>query len=132
MTPKAVAAGLAGLILSWMGYGRAQENSIQLPRPAAVIPGMPAVTPVAITAGGQRLLLNQAGVAVQYDSTSRSLSVNPPGWWIVNYPLTRIKGLEGLSAEEIGKMLFGVGAAQVRNWYIKTPGAPDSEPATPR
>ena len=107
-----------------------------LPLPALRVPDNPILTPTVITAGGQRLLLSQADVEVAYRPTgdrtgARALLVNRPGWWAINYPLTRIKGLEGKSADEISRLLFGKPASEIRNWYVKTPGEPAPEPPEP-
>ena len=93
---------------------------------------MPALVPTVISAGGQRLLLSDTDVEVRYDSATKSLVVNPPGWWVINYPFTRIQGLEGKSADQISQLLFGA-AREVRNWYVKTPEESElvSEPAAP-
>ena len=68
----------------------------------------------------------------RYDSATKSLVVNPPGWWVINYPFTRIQGLESKSADQISQLLFGA-AREVRNWYVKTPEESElvSEPAAP-
>jgi parallel beta helix pectate lyase-like protein len=109
----------------------APSASDAFPRPALTIARMPPLPATAITAGGQRLLLNQADVHVQYDASTNSLSVDRPGWWVINYPLTKIAGLNGRSADDISRQLFGVEAARVRNWYVRSAGRALSEPAAP-
>ena len=66
-----------------------------------------------ITAGGQRLLLNyfnnaynaadnpSAEVQVSFDSTTDQLVCNKPGWWVENFPLTQINGLQGETANQM-------------------------------
>ena len=107
-------------------------KNVPLPRPALQVAEMPALVPTVISAGGQRLLLSDTDVEVCYDSASKSLVVNPPGWWVINYPFTRIQGLEGKSADQISQLLFGA-AREVRNWYVKTPEESElvPEPAAP-
>ena len=86
MTGVMVLAALAGV-------GKAQDKPPRLPLPTRGIPDMPPLVPTVITAGGQRLLLGHTDVEVSYDG--RQLVVNRPEWWVINYPLTRIRGLEG-------------------------------------
>src|SRR5437763_1220451 len=81
-----------------------QPAARSLPLPAMSIVRMPQLPATAITARGQRLLLSQANVHVRYDSRNNSLSVDRSGWWVINYPLTKIAGLEGRSADEISRM----------------------------
>ena len=107
---------------------------LSLPEPK--VPENPPVAPTVITAGGQRLLLSATDVEVRYApqgglAGAQALVVNRPGWWVINFPLQRIGGLEGKSADEIARLLFGKQAAEVRNWYVKTPGEPATEPEAP-
>ena len=119
-----------------------------LPLPTPNIAPLPALQPTVITAGGQRLLLNYfnntynaandpaAEVQVSFDTATDTLVSNKPGWWVENYPLTQINGLQGLTANQIAGLLFGdTNAADVKNWYVYTPvdathPAP-AEPAAP-
>lgn len=110
------------------GRGLAEEKP-RLPLPARGIPEMPPMRPAVITAGAQRLLLAETDVAIEYDG--RKLVVNRPGWWVINYPLARIRGLEGRSDDAISRLLFGRPAAEVRNWYVKTLGPAAPEPGAP-
>ncbi|MBM4049249.1 MAG: DUF1565 domain-containing protein, partial [Planctomycetes bacterium] len=107
----------------------AQEKPPRLPLPTRGIPDMPPLMPTAITAGGQRLLLGYTDVEVAYDG--KELVVNRPDWWVINYPLTRIRGLEGRSADEISQRLFRKPASEVRNWHVKSRGAAPPEPPAP-
>ena len=107
---------------------------------------LPPLQPTVITAGGQRLLLNyfnnaynaahnpSAEVQVSFDSTADQLVCNKPGWWVENFPLTQINGLQGETANQIAALLFGAGetAADVQNWYVMTPvDATHPAPAEP-
>jgi len=108
----------------------------RLPLPALKVPDNPPLPPTVVTAGGRRLLLNHTGVEVAYKPAggtkgAPALVVNRPGWWVINFPLERIRGFEGKSADEIARILFGKPASAVKNWYVKTPGAPVDEPPEP-
>ena len=102
-----------------------------LPLPEPKIPDNPMFPPTVITSAGQRLLLGHTDVEVRYDRESRALTVNRPGWWVINYPLTRIAGLEGKSENEIAQLLFGKPADEIKNHYLRTVGAPANEPYEP-
>ena len=98
-----------------------------------------------ITAGGQRLLLNYfnnaynaahnpaAEVQVTFDSSTDTLVCNKPGWYVENFPLTQINGLQGDSADTVANLVFGAQhATDVQNWYIMTPvDATHPAPAEP-
>ncbi|NOZ19754.1 MAG: DUF1565 domain-containing protein [Planctomycetes bacterium] len=114
----------------------AEDAKKPLPLPALKVPESPVLAPAAITAGGRRLLLSEADITVSYRPTeeikdARALVVNRPGWWVINYPLTRITGLEGKSPDDIGRLLFHRPAAEIKNWYVKSPGPPPPEPPEP-
>lgn len=64
-------------------------------------------------------------------SGSNYLIVNKPDWWLINCPLTRIKGLEGKPVGDIAPLLFGRSLANLRNKYIKASGIPAPEPPPP-
>ena len=90
----------------------------------------PPLAPTVITAGGQRLLLSYFNdgpdptepVTVSFDFTTDKLVCNHPGWWVENYPLDQIGGLENLTEDQAAQLLFGVAsAADVKNWYVMTP-----------
>ena len=101
-----------------------------LPAPSLDLPAEPKIAPTVITAGGQRLLLNQTDVTVNFDPSTRRLTSNHPGWWIINYPLERIRNFDGPVAA-LSQILFDTPQEYVRNWYLKTPGTPTVEPAEP-
>lgn len=109
----------------------ADVSSSRLPLPAARVPVMPPLQPTVITAGGQRRLVNDCPVRVHYEARRKELIVSPCGWWVINYPLDRIEGLEGRSVDEISRLLFGRPRRQVRNWYVQTPGKAPVEPPPP-
>ena len=84
-----------------------------------------------------------AEVQVSFDSTTDTLVCNKPGWYVENFPLAQVAGLQNLSgyssdpADTVAKFIFGSNetAADVKNWYIMTPvdaahPAP-AEPAAP-
>jgi hypothetical protein len=84
-----------------------------------------------ITADGERRLLQEVTVAVSYDPES-GFVVEPAGWWVVNYPLERIVGTEGRTADEISTALLGRPAADVTNYYFYTaPGPGEKAPELP-
>jgi hypothetical protein len=68
---------------------------------------------------------------VRYDAAEKRLVADPAGWWLINFPLDRIAGLEGKGADEISHLLFGTSRSDVRNWYLKTPGPAPAEPPKP-
>ena len=76
-------------------------------------------------------MLNDTDVKVRYDPGRKALIVNRPGWWVINYPLNGIEGLEGKPADDITRLLFDQPSRDLRNWYVKTPGAPSTEPPPP-
>ncbi len=97
-----------------------------LPAPVPAIPALPPIPPTVVTAGGQRFLLADQPVVVRYDHGH--LTSNRPGWWLINYPITAIQGLEGKSIEQMSQMLFHQPSRNLRNWYLNTPGTPTPEP----
>ncbi len=101
----------------------------ELPLPGLKIPDSPVLRPMVITAGGQRLLLNHTDVRVAF--AKGKLFVNRKGWWVINFPLSRIEGLQDRSADDIAMLLFNKPTATVKNWYFMTPGQPAPEPAAP-
>lgn len=123
----------AFLVLAAMFSAEGQEKAAPLPPPGRNIPDMPPLAPAVITSGGQRLLLGETEVEVRYDG--KKLTCSRPGWWVINYPLNRIRGLdgetEGKTADEISRTIFGKPAAEVRNWYIRTAGPSGPEPPPP-
>jgi parallel beta helix pectate lyase-like protein/uncharacterized protein DUF1565 len=128
ITVKGAIVVVLACLLWTVQHGYPQEQPVWLPRPGTYVAEPPPLVPTVITAGGQRRLLNDTDVEVRYDAQRKRLFVNRPGWWIINYPFTRIKGFESKSADDIAQQLFGKTARQVRNWYIKTPGEPGPEP----
>jgi len=128
MSANSLMKQLLFVVLSF-GVGRA-EDIPRLPLPLFGIPEMPKLSPTVITAGGQRLLLEDTAVEVL--SASGKLKVNQSGCWVINYPLTQIKGWERRSPDEISRQLFRRPAADIRNWYIKSPGSPSVEPSAPK
>ncbi len=122
---KGVAWWCAAVLAGWA----AAEEKPRLPLPRRGIPEMPALLPSVVTAAGQKLLLSQTGVTVAY--ADGALRVTPSEWWVINYPLTRIRGFEGESADAVSERLFGVRASGVRNWYVRSPGIAPAEPEAP-
>jgi hypothetical protein len=131
MMAKKIAVAVLVLVLSAVLHGYSQGGNAPLPQPRLHVAELPALVPMVITAGGQRRLLSDTTVEVRYDASRKSLVVNRPEWWIINYPLTRIKGLEHKSANDIAQLLFGRPVHMVRNWYVKTLGKPEPEPPPP-
>ncbi|MDP6360605.1 MAG: DUF1565 domain-containing protein, partial [Planctomycetota bacterium] len=107
----------------------------RLPLPTFKIPEPPAQPPLVVTSGGQRLLLGHTDAVVIWeagDGGQKTLKSNRPGWWLINYPLDRIKGLERKTEDEIAGILFGRTRKKIKNWYFKTPGKAVAEPSKPR
>lgn len=106
-----------------------------LPLPLPSIPDNPPLPPKVVTAGGQKLLLEHTDVTVRWNAERHVLETNRPGWWVINYPLERILGLEGQTPERIAQVLFGRAPAEVKNWYLRTPPVgplrPAAEPPAP-
>ena len=84
-----------------------------------------------------------AEVQVSFDSATDTLVCNKPGWYVENFPLAQIAGLQHsrgirrIRRTQVAKFIFGSNetAADVKNWYIMTPvdaahPAP-AEPAAP-
>lgn len=107
-----------------------EESKPPLPLPAPAIPEPPPLPPTVITPGGQKLLLEHTEAELRFDHDAGGLVASHPGWWLINFPLDRIGGLEDLDHDEVAQRLFGRPAAEVRNWYVRTPGQSD-EPAPP-
>jgi hypothetical protein len=119
------------LSLAWALPLCSDAQPFSLPLPDLNVVQPPPLAPSVITHTGQRRLLNDTDVAVHYDESRHTLIVNRPAWWVINYPLTRIRGLEGRSAEDIALLLFGQPLENLHNWYVKTPGTPTLEPSAP-
>ena len=100
----------------------AEQRTEALPLPAVNLPDEPAYPPSVVTAGGTRLLLGHVDVTMRWDPREQAVEVSEPGWWVINYPLSRIEGFKGQSEDEIARKLFGEPASAVRNWYVRTPG----------
>lgn len=99
--------------------------------PKENIPTNPPFHPSVVTAGGKRLLLTDVDVVVSWDDKKQNLISSQAGWWLVNYPLKKIKGLEKLTEDQIAQKLFKCKAKDLKNWYIKTPGTAGPEPKDP-
>lgn len=98
-----------------------------LPLPSsALLPDIGRIEPSVVTQDGEKRLLADVSVSVSYDP-EEGFVVEPAGWWVINYPLERIKGAEGRTADEIATTLLGRPVAEVTNYYFYT--APDSESA---
>lgn len=103
---------------------QALSSSDPLPLPSsALLPGVDRLEPFIVTADGERRLLREVMVTVTYDPED-GLTVEPAGWWVVNFPLVRIRGMEGLTEDEIATTLTGRPAAELTNYYFYT--APSS------
>ncbi len=91
-----------------------------LPLPSsALLPDAGRVEPSIVTADGERRLLQDVSVSVAYD-VNAGFVVEPAGWWVINYPLDRITGVEGRTAHQVSMALFGVPAADLANYYFYT------------
>ena len=108
-----------------------KADAPRLPLPAARIPALPRLRPAVVTAAGQRLLLADTDVAVSWDAANERLACDRPGWWVINYPLRKIRGMEGQTDDQIAMRLLGRPASAIKNWYFKAPGQPAAEPPAP-
>ncbi len=100
-----------------------------LPLPSSVLlPEVGRLEPFVVTADGQRRLLREVSVTVSYDSDT-GVVVDPAGWWVVNYPLQRIRGTDGLDIDQIAETLTGRPAADLTNYYFYTAPARGESPA---
>lgn len=96
-----------------------------LPLPSSeLLPDVDRLDPFVVTDDGQRRMLREVSVSVVYDTES-GLTVDPAGWWVVNYPLDRIRGLELYRTDEIAELLTGHSASELTNYYFYT--APTGE-----
>lgn len=109
----------------------AVAESARLPDPEPRIPDNPSLLPQVITSAGQRFLLSEVDVRLGYDAQNNRVVARPADWWVINYPLDRINGLEGQNRNEIANLLFGRPAADVRNWYVRSRGSSPDEPDAP-
>jgi hypothetical protein len=97
-----------------------EANGRPLPLPSsALLPATGPLAPSVITADGDRRLLKDVSVSVAYDPAA-GFTVDPAGWWVVNYPLERIVGTEGRTSEEISIALLGRPPTDVTNYYFYT------------
>ncbi|MCP4966916.1 MAG: hypothetical protein GY926_17010 [bacterium] len=91
-----------------------------LPLPSSdLLPSVRSIEPSVVTPGGQRRLLRDVSVSVSYDLEA-GLIVEPAGWWVINYPLERIVGTEGRTADEIATTLLGRSSEELTNYYFYT------------
>jgi hypothetical protein len=107
---------------------RAVQEALSAPDPlplpsSDLLPGAARLEPFVVTDGGERRLLRDVSVEVSYDIET-GLSVDPAGWWVVNYPLERIIGAEGQSPDDVAMLLTGSPVADLTNYYFYT--APSS------
>ena len=100
-----------------------------LPLPSLeLLPEIERLEPFIVTDAGERRLLREVSVSVSYDPDS-GLLVEPAGWWVVNYPLERIRGAEGQSLDDISRMLTGRPYSHLANYYFYTAPSGDVAPA---
>ncbi len=99
----------------------APAGSRRLPMPVPAIPDNPPLPAMVITEAGQKLLLEHTDLAVRWNAERRALETNRPGWWVVNFPLERVIGLEDQTPDRISTAIFGRPVAEVKNWYLRTP-----------
>ena len=101
-----------------------------LPRPKPHIPPLPPLPPTVITPGDQRLLLSQSDVSVTWDVGRQVPVVSRPGYWLINYPWSRVAGLQDSAIDGVAMRLTGHRTRDLRNWVFHTPGK-SPEPAAP-
>ena len=103
---------------------RAVQEALSAPDPlplpsSDLLPDAERLEPFVVTDGGERRLLSDVSVEVSYDIET-GLSVDPAGWWVVNYPLERIIGAEGQSPDDVAMLLTGSPVADLTNYYFYT------------
>jgi hypothetical protein len=105
--------------LTWAAQ-QALSSVDPLPLPTSeLLPGAPTSEPFVVTQDGERRLLREVSVTVSYDP-HEGLTVDPAGWWVVNYPLDRIRGLDLYRTDEIARLLTGHDAEDLTNYYFYT------------
>lgn len=107
------------------------SGEAHLPVPTLRLPEDPPLPPTVITAGGQRLPLAATDATLRWDADLGQIVCNRPGWWIINYPWDAITGLSGKTRLEIQAQILGKRSAQVKNWYLRSPGAEPPDPSPP-
>ncbi len=117
--------------LTFSVFAGEASKPARLPLPKPNIPDNPRLQPSVVTAAGRRLLLGHTDAALSWDAEKNRLTSNKPGWWIINYPFGRIRGLEGMSRDAIARRVIGKPAEQIKNWYFNAPGKPGPEPPEP-
>lgn len=117
-TPHSLLLGIAGTL--------AASEALPLPT-AAALPEPPPLCPAIATAGGQRRLLADTDQTVAWDARRGIPVASRPGCWTVNLPFSAIGG----APADVAKRITGLPAAEVRNWWLFTPGTPGAEPAEP-
>jgi hypothetical protein len=102
-----------------------------LPSPSSrLLPRVSRLEPFVVTDDGERRLLRDVSVSVSYD-LDEGLTVEPAGWWVVNYPFDRIVGAEGHTVDEIAQLLTGRPADELTNYYFYTAPASGQQIAEP-
>ncbi len=115
--------------LAWAArQALAAPEVLSLPS-SELLPGVGRLDPFVVTDDGQRRMLREVSVSVTYDADA-GLTVDPAGWWVVNYPLDRIRGLELYRTDEIAELLTGHSASELTNYYFYT--APAGEVEAPK
>ncbi len=110
---------------------KADGRPLALPS-SALLPGVGVLAAQVVTDAGERRLLSDVHVSIAYDPET-GVTVEPAGWWVVNYPLELIHGAPGDTADEIAMTLFGKPAGEVTNYYFYTaPEDGESAEAIPR
>lgn len=118
------------------GNGKSQGSAAyqftsRIPLPNVNLPEEPAYPATVVTNEGHRLMLNHVDVTVSYNTTTSQLSVSEPGWWLINYPLKKIVGLESMSENDISLLLFDKPASELKNWYFRNPAQGGSSVSLP-
>ncbi len=100
--------------------------------PEVNLPDPGPIPPCVITAAGRRLLLDYVRDMVEVKvGPNDTITVAPRGWWLINYPLDSIAGMQGRSDDEISQALFGKLRSEVKNYYFYSAGTPPAEPPEP-
>ena len=108
----------------------ASTEVARLPFPEERIPEEPALQPTVVTAkGARRFIAEFPDLQVGWDG--KRFYSNYRDWWIINYPMDRIRVKGGGSFGEVERCK-AFGERTVKNWYLRVPGSPRPEPSEPQ
>ena len=107
-------------------YALLASVAVRLPLPDEKIPDEPPLQPTVVTAGGARRFISEfPDLNVGWDG--RRFYSNYRDWWIINYPVEKIRVKGGGVFDEVQRRK-AFGRKKVKNWYLHIPGVPRPEP----